>query len=213
MKANELKKLIGEVVKKEIKQQVIQEVNKALSHIIAELIKSKSAPASTKSKPAPALPHREISEDARKILDDADHLLNESVSNPPTPKIKISTGNPMLDAALAETAKTYTPNSQPTGEFNNNLSNLISSGFDKIGNEEEAITTKSNRNVPKTNIGRLREIVSEASCNPSVTETAVVPDALKKIFNRDFRSLMKAIDQKKNAGPTGIIDPSKVISG
>ena len=40
-----------------------------------------------------------------------------------------------------------------------------------------------------------------------------IPDALKSVFKKDFRAVMKKMDEQKKTGAGGFIDPSKVISG
>ena len=36
---------------------------------------------------------------------------------------------------------------------------------------------------------------------------------LKKVFKKDFRAVMKKIDEQKKNGGGGYIDPSKVLAG
>jgi hypothetical protein len=47
----------------------------------------------------------------------------------------------------------------------------------------------------------------------SVLGTDAVPDVLKAVFNKNFRKEMKKIDEVKKNGPSGLINPSMVLSG
>jgi len=110
----------------------------------------------------------------------------------------LSTGNTTLDSVLAETAKTHTH--LPSGDEGVSLASLMNEGFEKIGRNEKAITT------PTTKIEFLKQMVAESAPPPqrSVTEGAEVPDMLKKVFKKDFREVMKAMDRQKKEGNSGL---------
>lgn len=206
MKSEQLKKLIKEVVRKEIKQQVTSEVNKALSTIVAELIKNKSDRQPVVSPPVVETPV--VAEE-----------IQESVSPPPqpptTPRKTINTGNPALDAILAETSGHGAAKIAP-GE--GSMASLMEGGFDRVGTEEEVVTSPPSGpkpTKPETKIDYLKNMVTAGAppAKPSITETAAVPDVLKGVFKKDFRQLMKAIDEKAKNGGSGMINPSQITGG
>jgi hypothetical protein len=40
-----------------------------------------------------------------------------------------------------------------------------------------------------------------------------IPDSLKSVFKKDFRAIMKKIDETKKTGGSGLINASQVLSG
>ena len=133
----------------------------------------------------------------------------------------IYTKNPKLNSVLTETARTSQP-LKKTG----NLAELLDGGFDKIGGEVEEIYTNSSNTINSqpsqeiksdgTNISFLKSMINEGVTTGqqhSVLGTDAVPDVLKGIFNKNFRSIMKKIDETKKTGGQGLINPNSVISG
>lgn len=163
------------LLKQMIREEVADQVNKAMGKILVEVLKEAkvSIPSPTQDEPEP--------EQRKQVIE-----------------LK-STGNPKLDAILAETAKNHTPIPREEGT---SLAGLMG-GFDKIGRNEEVITDSGK---PQTKIDFLKQMVGESvqPAQASVTETADVPDALKKVFKRDFRDVMKAMDRQKKEGTAGL---------
>jgi hypothetical protein len=83
-------------------------------------------------------------------------------------------------------------------------------GFDKIGQGETAGIKQ-----PATNLDFLKQMVSQspqATNQPSALDGgSEVPDVLKKVFKKDFRAVMKKIDEQKKNGGGGYIDPSRLM--
>jgi hypothetical protein len=92
------------------------------------------------------------------------------------------------------------------------LIELIGGGMAKIGQEENMESEQ-----PATKIDFLKQIVgqpSEVSQPSALDGGAEVPAALKKVFKKDFRAIMKRIDeQKKGTASGGYIDTTKLLSG
>jgi hypothetical protein len=92
------------------------------------------------------------------------------------------------------------------------MANLLEEGFDKIGQEDIGITQPLANDGTK--IGFLKSIVTESVGTPSVLDGGSdVPDILKGVFKKDFRAVMKAIDEKKKHGSSGNFNMNQVLSG
>ena len=132
----------------------------------------------------------------------------------------IHTKNSKLNSVLAETARNFQPLKKT-----DNLAELLDGGFDKIGEGiEEAYT---NNIIPQTpqasqvepdgsNIEFLKSMVSSGVTTgqqESVLGTDAVPDTLKGVFNKNFKAVMKKIDEQKKYGNQGLIDPRSIFSG
>jgi hypothetical protein len=127
-------------------------------------------------------------------------ITEEVASEPERPIRKILTGNAALDSVLAETAANHTP--IPRDGEGVSLVQLMSGDFEKIGKGEQAVIGE-----PTTKIGYLKQIVSEGvtpATQTSVIDSPEVPDMLKKVFKKDFRSVMKAMDRQKKEGTSGM---------
>lgn len=198
MKADQLVNLIGKLVEKKldarirqiIKEEVSSEINKAMGRVLVEMVKEvKKAPITEET-------HRE----------------EVPLCSP------INTGNPKLNSVLAETARNFKP-LQKTSDAVGSLAELMNGGFDKIGEEQPSYSEpKSQRIEPDgTNVGFLKSIVSEGVTTgtpaQSVLGTNAIPDVLKGVFKKDFRAVMRKIDEQKKNGSMGMIDPRNVLSG
>ena len=132
--------------------------------------------------------------------------VEEEISESP-----INTNNPKLNSVLAETARHFKP-LQKTADMSTGLAELMDGGFDKIGQNESIEVTK-----PSSNMDFLKQMVAQSpqSTNQSsaLDGGAEVPDILKKVFKKDFRAVMKKIDEQKKNGGGGYIDPSRVLTG
>lgn len=112
------------------------------------------------------------------------------------------TRNEALNAVLAETAKTHTR--LPNDDQGVSLAQLMGGQFEKIGEGEKAVTTDAK---PTTKIDFLKQIVSEGAPvakQGSVIDSPEVPDMLKKVFKKDFRAIMKRMDEQKKEGNSGL---------
>lgn len=175
MKVEDFKIAIRKLIREEVKKIVAEEVNKAMGKVLVEMV-------------------REIKEAPKQVI-------TESVSSIEEPSQSqaaiIKTKNPKLNNVLAETAKNFTP-LKKTGT---SMVELMAGGFENIG-ENENISFEE----PKTNMDFLKNIVSQTpvSTTPSVLDnTGDVPDALQKVFKKDFRAVMKKIDEHKKNGNSG----------
>lgn len=193
MNAKDLIKLIDTLVEKKltikvkqiIKEEVSSQVNKVMGTMLVEMIKE-SKKSTVVKEVLPAI-------------------------NP------IQTRNPRLNSALAETIRDFKP-LQKTG----NLAELLDGGFDKIGESGEIYTDVEQPRVSQqvtvpdgTNIGFLKSVISEGATTGqqhSVLGTDAVPDVLKGVFKKDFRAVMRKIDEQKKSGTQGLINPMNIFS-
>ncbi len=187
MKIDEFKMAIKSLIKAEVKKAVAEEVSKAMGKVLVEMVKE------IKSNDKPRI--------------------QEQVEAEPLQEV-IHTKNPKLNSVLAETAR-Y---SRPLPKSETNLAELMDGGFDKVGQEdvhyqEQGQPAQPTFNVPSKNMDFLKSIVGDSPMIPaqkSVLDSGAVPEALKSVFKKDFRSLMKKIDENKKTGPSGFIDTSRV---
>jgi hypothetical protein len=199
MKAEDLVRVIDKLVEKKlntkvkqlIREEVSSQVNKVMGKMLVEMIKESKQPVSKQSIP---------------------------VSQTEIPTF---TKDPRLNSVLTETARYSQPIRRPAGQ----LAELMDGGFDKIGGGEEVYTSESGPSAPRpriqqdgTNLAFLRSMVSSEDAasvgqQQSVLGTDAVPDVLKAVFNKNFRKEMKKIDEVKKNGPSGLINPSMVLSG
>jgi hypothetical protein len=185
MKIEELKKAIRHLVRQEVKKIVAEEVSKAMGKVLVEMVKEIKS-----NNPSPIV---------------------EEVEEIPSRAAVLQTKNPKLNAVLAETARHFKP-LQNTPDMSVGLTDLMEGGFDKIGRGESAGVE-----APATKIDFLKQMVGSPlmeSSQPSALDGgAEVPDALKKVFKKDFRAIMKRIDEQKKNGSGGYIDATRLLTG
>lgn len=175
---------LRQILRKLIKEEVAAEVSKAMGKVLVEMV-------------------REIKSNDRQTIVEEDVTPNAPV---------IHTKNPKLNSVLAETARNFRPNERTADAAALGLAALMEGGFDKIG-QNESVGTES----PPTKLDFLKQMVGASGPSvmnqPSALDGGIeVPDALKKVFKKDFRAVMKRIDEQKNGTASGgYIDPSKVI--
>jgi len=199
MKIDDLKKAIRTLVREEVKKAVAEEVSKAMGKVLVEMVKE----IKTNDKP------RQIAEAVEEPLEEVIH-----------------TKNPRLNSVLAETARYSRP--IPRTDLTANLAELMGGGFDKVGQAEEVSYEEQQRVSPtpkpatsfagpSKNMDFLKQMVGDSPMIPqqkSVLDSAAVPDVLKNVFKKDFRAVMKKIDEnKQTGGGGGFIDPSRVFAG
>jgi hypothetical protein len=198
MKAEQLKQIIDKLVerkvntevKKMIRELVAEEVSKAMSRVLVEMVKEvKKAP---------------ISENFSGNTERQEYVGRENGHQPKGVK-PIVTNNPKLDSVLAETARNYRP-LQKTMDAVGSLADLMDGSFDKVGDDDINYEEHTERSAPiirdDSKVGYLKQLVGE-SIKPqqkSVLDSPDVPDALRGIFKRDFRKVMRAVDEKKKNG-------------
>jgi len=172
MKIDELKKAIRGIVRDEVKRAVAEEVSKAMGKVLVEMVKE------IKSNPnQPRIVEESTEED---ITTDAPVL---------------RTNNPKLNGVLAETARKFRPIPREAGA---GLAELMDGGFDKIGHGDMGI--ESQPAAPATKLDFLREMVGQTAAPPQTSVLdggAEIPDSLKKVFKKDFRAVMKKMDEQK----------------
>ena len=192
MKIDDLKKAIRILVREEVKKAVAEEVSKAMGKVLVEMVKE-----------------IKINDKPRQITESVEAPLEEV----------IHTKNPKFNSVLAETARYSKPH--PRSDLTN-LAELMDGGFNKIGREEVSYEEQAQLENPTPTFGGpsknmdfLKQMVgpSLAPQQRSVLDSDVVPDVLKGVFKKDFRSIMKKIDETKKNGGGGFIDPSRVLAG
>jgi hypothetical protein len=189
MKIDELKIALKSMIRAEVKKAVAEEVSKAMGKVLVEMVKEIKT-----NNPAP------------RIVQESVEVEEEEGLTPDAPILK--TNNPKLNSVLAETARRFRP-LQRTAD-GAGLAELMDGGFDKIGQGETAGIKQ-----PATNLDFLKQMVSQspqATNQPSALDGgSEVPDVLKKVFKKDFRAVMKKIDEQKKNGGGGYIDPSRLM--
>jgi hypothetical protein len=193
MKIDDLKKTIRFLIREEVKKAVAEEVSKAMGKVLVEMVKE----IKTNDKP------RQIAEAVKEPLEEIIH-----------------TKNPRLNSVLAETAR-YSRPLQRT-DLTANLAELMDGGFEKIGQTEDASYQEpEQRPVPtfdkaSKNMDFLKQMVGNSPLVPqqrSVLDSGAVPDVLKGVFNKDFRSTMKKINEVAKTGGSGLISASQIVGG
>lgn len=185
MKTTELRQAIRRI----IKEEVSAEVNRAMGKVLVEMVKEIKS-----NNTSPITNERVVDE--------------EVITDVPI----LHTCNSKLNSVLAETARHFKPNARTADAAAFGLAALMGSGFDKVGQNESVGVTP-----PPTKLDFLKQMVGNDG--PSVINQpsaldggSEVPDVLKKVFKKDFRAVMKRIDEQKNGTAIGgYIDPSKVI--
>ena len=197
MKALDLVKLIDKLVEKKlnskiqqlIKEEVSSQVNVTMGRMLVEVLNKNNGSSNSNE-------------------------TEEPIQSP------IKTNNPRLNSVLAETAKNFKPLKKDVG---GSLAQLLDGDFDKIGlnedvNYELQSPQSSNQSINDgTNVGFLKSIVSEGittgTSQQSVLGTSAIPDVLKGVFKRDFRDVIKKMDEQKKNGSPGMINPNMILSG
>jgi hypothetical protein len=172
------------LIRQLVKEEVSAEVSKAMGKVLVEMVREIKSP---------TLNQQQIVENKKPTLS------------------PIKTNNPKLNSVLAETAQNYTP-LKKTSDSAVSMASLLEEGFDKIGQNESAGVSPADDG---TKIGFLKSIITETAHAPSVLDNGgeAVPDILKGVFKKDFRAVMKAIDEKKKNGSSGMINMNNIISG
>lgn len=182
MKIDELKVALKNMIRAEVKKAVAEEVSKAMGKVLVEMVKE-----------IKATPKSQITEQVEEV--------EEEIESP------IHTKNPRLNSVLAETAR-YSKPLPRTADYG--MAELMDGGFDKIGQGESVGVAER----PATNMDFLKQMVSQTPVvqQPSALDGgSEVPDVLKKVFKKDFRAVMKKMDEQKRGGSSGFIDPSRLM--
>ena len=167
MKIDELKKHLKQL----IREEVSAEVSKAMAKVLVEMVKEIKKPVKQET-----------------IVESTELEEQEA------PAI-LKTNNPKLSSALAETARNYKP--LPQQNRNSSMVDLMDGGFEKIGKVKDNEIFETPK--PATKIDFLKEMVGETSvpANNSVLDSQDIPDHLKNVFKKDFKSILALSKQKK----------------
>lgn len=158
---------LKQLIRQLVKEEVSSEVNKVMGKVLVEMVREIKIPTINKQTSTE----------------------EESVSTFQPPILK--TNNPKLNGVLAETARNFKPSQESPG--GSSLAELVGGEFNKIGGDENIITSN-----PLSKIDYLKTVITENTLTPSALDGGeAVPDMLKKIFKKDFRPVMKAINEKK----------------
>lgn len=185
MKAEDLKIAIRKLIREEVKKVVAEEVNKAMGKVLVEMV-------------------REIKDVPKRVVTESVEYVEEPVRKA-APVAIIKTNNAKLNNVLAETAKNFTP-LQKSGT---SMVDLMDGGFENVGQNERV-----EMGEPKTNMDFLKQIVSQTPVaqTPSVLDNkAAIPEALQNVFKKDFRAVMKKIDEQKKFSGGGMINPNMIL--
>jgi hypothetical protein len=180
----------------------IDELKKALRHLIREEVKKAVSEEVSKAM------GKVLVEMVKEIKSNNPSTIVEEVEESSEPAAILQTRNPKLNSVLAETARNFKPLKKTTDSTG--LVELMG-GFDKIGKGENIGIEQ-----PATKLDFLKQMVGTTTTEdqPSALDGgAEVPDALKKVFKKDFRAVMKRIDEQKKNGGGGYIDTTKLLTG
>jgi len=113
---------------------------------------------------------------------------------------KIFSRNPLLNEALNSTTSAV-KKTDPSSRVS------LSEMFSKVGEHEQVITEPRSSEIKldtSSNIGMLKSIVNK---EPVGQQTSVLDNAastpLAGVFKKDFRALMRKMDEKKTTGSSG----------
>lgn len=187
MNKTDLKNLIREVVKEELQKIINEEFSKNFSSVIVDAIvkthgNKSSSPKLTENKIESQIPT------PSKVSLKEMYAVDEEAKNaePPSPK-KTFTKNGMLSDILNST-KPFGP-----AEKAGMASFLNDAAFQMTANPDFGIEQGAGES--STNLPIAEGIVNNT---PSVLDYAKeMPDGLNKVFNRNYKGLMKAIDKHK----------------
>jgi hypothetical protein len=190
MKTDELKLAIRTLVRTEVKKLikeemrilVIEEVNRAMGKALVEAVREIKTSAPIRQ---PVITEEvEESEEIREV---------------------IHTKNPKLSRALAETAR-FSPKLPRTNNLSAGLADLMEGEFEQGVDEDLGIAAP--KAVPKNNMDFLKQIVGESvvpQTRSVLDSPSQVPDVLKGVFKKDFRAIMKKMDEVKKNGPSILV--------
>lgn len=183
MNKQELREIIRALVKEEVSNQVSKAMGKLTVELIKEVAKGSVTPK-----------HRVV-----ETVEPEPELEEEPIEEPEPRVAIIKTNNPKLASVLAETARNFRPHPKTEDAIAG-----MDGEFEKIGGGER-MTLKN----ASSKVDFLKQMVAESvqPTSPSITDNAAVPDMLKKVFKKDFRALMKKMDEVKKNGGSGMIPP------
>ena len=175
--------ILKKVIRQLVKEEVASEVNKVMGKMLVEIIKEvKSTSHNTQT------------------------TVESEEPETYTQGAILKTNNPKLSAVLAETARNFKP-LKKTNE-GASLTGLMAGALEKIGKGESAGVSE-----PVSKIDFLKSIITENVATPSALDGGdEVPDILQKVFKKDFRAVMKKIDEKRKTGGSGMINPAQFMS-
>lgn len=119
-------------------------------------------------------------------------------------KINIK-GNQHLSNVLSEIVNDYVPNPHANDDIIQEMqseNDMLSNNNSNLGFIKEMTT-----NIPNTNKNavNINEHINISDNNKNI------PSSLKKVFNRDYRELMKKIDEKKKNGLSGNFNIENIV--
>lgn len=170
MKAEQLKKALNHLIKSE----VAKAINSDLRAIIAE----------------------EINKSMAKLLVEVIGPKNSPTEPQAPAPSRVYTKNPRLDEALNSTVFNM-KKSQSRAPLPSSVVSL-SDMFDKIDSPEEAISAPAVEIDHSSKIGMLKSIVSTTPVAQQHSVLDTPNTVLNSVLKKDFRSLMRKIDEKKN---------------
>jgi hypothetical protein len=178
--AIQLKKLIQELVRREIKsvvpQLIQEEVSKAMGKVLVEMVKEIKSPSPTA------------------IIKESVEVEEEETVEEPEAEVPVfKTNNPKLTSALAETAKKFRGMPRDSSVA---MADIMGT-FEKVGGDEEVITEVA---TPTTNLGFMKQMIGESvtPATPSVLDSPEVPPHLKKLFKKDYRAILALSKEKRS---------------
>jgi hypothetical protein len=178
MKAEQFRQILRQMIREEARKIVVEEVNKSMAHVLAEVLNSRRTPAATKN------------------------VVTDSAVEEPLQR-KHYTKDERLNEVLNSTVSDLRSRDRVAGIADPSVS--LSDMFEKIDSNEEAVTpTESEiKYDTSTKIGMLKSIVSQ---EPVMQQRSVLDTpnpVLQSVFKKDFRTLMKKIDEKQKKGGGG----------
>lgn len=176
MKPTDLIKVIRKLIKEEVQKTVAEEVNKSMAKILAEIINNKTA---------------------NNELLSSNNTVSPQKTYTKNPKLNEALNQTMVELSQGKTSKKITEN------VSSRLS--LTEAFDKIDSHSDIVRPDNGEVVLDTSstINMLKSVVSTEPVGQQVS-VLDTPNPLSSVFKKDFRKIMKKIDEKKASGGSGL---------
>lgn len=183
MKAEDLIRVLRKIIKEEVQKTVVQEVNKSMTRLLAEVISNR---------------------DHNRYLNERTYKSKEADHTPEPPPQKHFVKDKRLNEVLNATVGDLSSRESLTGIRGPKVS--LTDMFNKIDSNEDVVTPQEQKIDMSSKMNMIKSIVSPG---PVMQQTSVLDTVsstpLAGVFKKDFRTMMKKIDKvQKNGGGGGM---------
>ena len=164
---------LKKIIRGIIQEEIREQLPLLIPQVLAEILNSKSAPTKSVNRP---------------VVNRAQQV----VQSAPKKEVKKYSNNPLLNQVLNETVNKIAPENSYTGYTERPTMSPVSVNINDSEQADDSV-----------DYGMLNESVSH---EPIVANIKPVNEEQAKVLgklNRDFRGLMKAVDEKKKQGVSG----------